>query len=233
MGMNDRDDAHHVPAQAPIVANPESIGPHPDYDAQADGAALEQLHAVWDTRNTQVVTEPEATDRDRDVEGHGSWRSLVIAMVSLIVFGLIAAFFAWVSAAPFWLTVGHDVVGTVTVDSCHESQFAPRCTGTFEPGDGAEPVHGVRVTGDAAAKQDGATLSARATSATATSVYVGEQAGLWLRWAIPFGIIVGCGVAIAALTGAWRWRGRERLLAVSASLGGPVLLWLGALIMAW
>jgi hypothetical protein len=160
-------------------------------------------------------------------------RSAKVALPMVVVLALIAAFIAWVSAEPFWLSVGHDIEGTVTVNECEAAGFAPRCEGEFVPEQGSVKLPGVRITGDAQAKQSGETIAAQAVSLSSGTVYVGDQLGLVLRWGIGLVLLLVCGLCIAWVTGAWRWHGRARTVTVLVSLAGPVLLWFGALAFSW
>ncbi len=68
-------------------------------------------------------------------------------LAALVVLSLVAAFFAWVSAGPFWLAVGHARTGTVVIDDCSGGGLTQRCRGIFTADDGRFIAHGVRVSG--------------------------------------------------------------------------------------
>jgi hypothetical protein len=45
-------------------------------------------------------------------------RHPAVGLAALVTFALLAGFFSWVSAEPFWLALGHSRAGTATVSSC-------------------------------------------------------------------------------------------------------------------
>jgi hypothetical protein len=144
----------------------------------------------------------------------------------LLLFTLLAAFFGWVSAEPFWLAVHHSDDGTATVTRCTGQHLSRHCTGTFTSADGryrrlALPVVGnLPPTGDA--------VPAQMTSHRGERAYVGDA--VQPRAAVGLGLLLLCGLGIAWSTGATRLpTARNRLLAVLASLAGPLLLFTGML----
>ena len=58
-------------------------------------------------------------------------RRPAVGLAALLVFALLGGFFGWVSADPFWLSVGHAERGTATVSRCAGSGLTARCVGTF------------------------------------------------------------------------------------------------------
>lgn len=202
----------------------------PDDDVPDLDRAIPPTQSMWVDTGIRLPLPSRPSPRRKP---HKPPRSILVALPGLVALAVVSAFFAWVSAEPFWLSLGHDVDGTVTVLDCDASGFAPRCEGEFLPVDSVEKMAGVRITGDAEAKQVGETVAAQAVSHKSRSVYVGDDIGLRLRWGIGLGVLLVCGIGIAAITGAWRWRGRARILTVLACLAGPVLLWLGALALTW
>jgi hypothetical protein len=154
------------------------------------------------------------------------------ALTGLIALGLIAAFFSWVSAEPFWLAVGHGDTGTATVTRCTGAGVTQRCTGSFRTADGRFDVPQVTLLGVGAdARAAGTPASARMVGPDSRQAYVGATGLLvHLRWTLGFLLVLICGYGIAALTGAYRMEtGNSRQAAIVVSFAGPVLLLVGFL----
>ena len=163
-------------------------------------------------------------------------RGPAAGLLGLVTMALIAAFFSWVSAEPFWLAVGHGDRGVATVSQCVGSGVTQRCHGSFATDDGGFSVEKVTLLGvDAGSRNTGAIVPARMVSPDSRQAYVGD-AGLMLhlRWTLGFVLVVLCGYGIAGMTGARRLEtARSRRNAVLISLAGPVLLLLGFLAAAY
>src|SRR4051812_14453853 len=54
-------------------------------------------------------------------------RSPAVGLAGLIVAGLLAAFFGWVSAEPAWLTLGHGSRAVATVTGCSGQGIGRQC----------------------------------------------------------------------------------------------------------
>jgi hypothetical protein len=163
-------------------------------------------------------------------------RRPAVGLIALVALGLIAAFFSWVSAEPFWLAVGHGDPGTATVTQCTGSGVTQRCFGSFAAAEGRFAVPRVTLLGVATDARDaGAAAPARMVSADSRQAYVGAAGPLiHLRWSLGFLLVLLCGYGIAGLTGARRLEtGRARRGAVLVSLAGPVLLLVGFLSAAY
>jgi hypothetical protein len=159
-------------------------------------------------------------------------RRPVTGLFGLLALGLIAAFFAWVSAEPFWLAVGHGNPGTATVERCTGSGVTQRCAGQFVAADGAYRVDGLALFGvEPGQRIAGATTPARMVSSDSRQAYVGSAGVLvHLRWALSFALVLLCGLGIAGLTGARRLETvRARRGALLLSLAGPLVLLAGFL----
>jgi hypothetical protein len=156
-------------------------------------------------------------------------------LFGLVALGLIATFFSWVSAEPFWLAVGHGDKGTATVARCIGSGVTQRCTGSFAAADGTFAVRSVTVLGlDVAHSVPGSTAAARMVNQQSRQAYVGNTGLLvHLRWVLGFVLVLLCGVGIAGLTGTRRLETvRARRTALLISLAGPVVLLAGFLVAA-
>jgi len=188
---------------------------------------VRRIRAAW-----EGDTEPPP-DRKAPPREPKEPRPPTVVLPLLILFIGVAAFFSWVSAEPFLISIGHHVTGTVTVNECHAEGFAPRCQGKFVPDSGGDSQPAMRITGDTTVERPGETVAAQAVSYDSTSVYIGDDFGLGLRWGLGLAMVVGCGFAIAWISGAWRFAGRARLAAVAASMAAPLLIWLGALALTW
>ncbi len=153
-------------------------------------------------------------------------------LLGLVALGLVAAFFSWVSAEPFWLAVGHGDRGVATVARCTGEGVTQRCAGAFAAADGSFTVQRVTLLGVAPDGRDaGAAAPARMVGADSRQAYVGAT-GLMvhLRWVLGFLLVLLCGYGIAGLTGARQLEtARARRGAVLTSLAGPVLLLAGFL----
>ncbi|WP_233513681.1 hypothetical protein [Micromonospora craterilacus] len=154
---------------------------------------------------------------------------------ALLGLSLTAAFFAWVSAGPFWLAVGHATSGTVVVTECTGDGLTQRCRGIFTAADEAFRTHGVRVSGVPEHRATaGAILPARMTGPGDDTAYADRGAGAHLRWLLGLLAVLGCAWGIARCTGATRLPDpRARRWAVTAALTGPLLITLGFLAAAW
>ncbi len=152
----------------------------------------------------------------------------------LVVFALAATFFAWVSAEPLWLDLGHGDRGTVTVTRCTGDGVGQRCVGRFVAAGDRYVVGSVGLTAaPTSARRAGSAVAARMVSADAKLAYAGTESGLHLRWGVGLALVLLCGFAIAASSGAWRLRGGARYGVIGVSLLGPALLTAGMLAIAW
>jgi hypothetical protein len=192
-------------------------------DGTRDGAGPES-----DTRQAQIAgrigVPPSRRDRPR------APRTPLVGLVALLVVAYAATFFAWVSAEPIWLAVGHSRTGTATVTGCSGSGITQRCQGVFTDGTQTSPK--VALLGvDAAERRTGATVPARMVHADARRAFVGASGPmLHLRWTIGVLLVLLCGLAIAGATGARRLESaRARRRAVLLSIAGPLALLAGFL----
>jgi hypothetical protein len=157
-------------------------------------------------------------------------------MVALVMLSLLAAFFAWVSAEPFWLAVGHGDDGRATITRCHGDGLAQRCAGQFTSDDGsftAAPVTLLGISG--ASRATGAITPARMVSPGSDQAYAGPAGTLMnLRWILGFALVLICGFGIVRSTGANRLEsGMRRRRAVLLSFAAPILLQAGFLAAAF
>ncbi|WP_067508656.1 hypothetical protein [Actinoplanes sp. TFC3] len=154
-------------------------------------------------------------------------------LIALLALGLVAAFFSWVSAEPFWLAVGHGQEGTAVVSRCSGSGVTQRCMGTFTADSGAYAVQDLALLGvQPGQKAGGSVMPARMVSMTSRQAFTGETGLLvHLRWTLGFLLVIICGLGIAGLTGARRLENaRARRGAVLLSLAGPLVLLAGFLV---
>jgi hypothetical protein len=159
-------------------------------------------------------------------------RRPVIGLVTIIVLGLLATFFAWVSAEPLWLAIGHGSHGTAVATQCSASGVPYDCV-AFTAADGSYIVQDVDLLGRADLKQ-GASVAARMVSQHSSRAYAVDTVGLNLRWMIGLALVLLCGLGIAWATGATRLDDRgSRRRAFFACIGAPLLLALGFLAATW
>jgi hypothetical protein len=157
------------------------------------------------------------------------------ALTALVALALVAAFFAWVSAEPFWLAVGHGERGTATITRCVGDGVAQRCTGRFVAADGGVVARVVLLGVGEQHRAAGAAVPARMVDRASGQAYVGDDGlALHLRWTLGLLLVLLCGAGIAWATGATRLADRRaRRWAMAGSAAGPVLLVLGFLVAAW
>jgi hypothetical protein len=158
-------------------------------------------------------------------------RRPALGLTALVLLALIAAFFAWVSAEPLWLAIGHSERGTGTVSRCIGEGMTQRCIGRFVAADGGFTVDGVALLGVDGARAPGAVVDARMVGPDSRQAYVvGSSTVLHLRWAVGVLLVLLCGFGIALATGARRLdHPRARRCAVLCCVGAPVLLLAGFL----
>ncbi|MFJ6199784.1 hypothetical protein [Micromonospora sp. NPDC092111] len=217
--------------QAPAGSTPE--------DDSFFWAPIEQVH--WD--GTPLREQSGRRGRRPSTGGPARRRTShpghppdpVRGLAVLLSLSLVAAFFAWVSAGPLWLAVGHATAGTVVITECSGGGLTQRCRGIFA-GDGDRFLtHGLRVSGVPAEHHGtGTALPARVTGAGADTAYVDTGAGRHLRWLLGLLAVAGCGAGIVRWTGATRLADhRQRRWATAGGYAGPALITLGFLIAAW
>jgi hypothetical protein len=160
-------------------------------------------------------------------------RSPAVGLVALLVFAFVATFFAWFSAGPLWLSLGHSHVGKATVADCPVAGINKRC-GEFVASDNAFTAQVTLLGPTAEAASKGTTIRAEMVSKSSTIAYAGDPSSLYLRWISGLTIVLLCGFGIAWSTGAFRLGGRRaRAVAFLASVGGPILITVGMLAVAW
>ncbi|ROT32040.1 hypothetical protein EF879_10475 [Micromonospora sp. HM5-17] len=159
-----------------------------------------------------------------------------LGLAGVILFCLVASFFAWVSAEPWWLAVGHGERGTVVVESCRGRGLGLHCRGEFVSTDGVLLARDVRLVGvTGGAEKVGFELPARIIDAERTRAYVGAGTGtLHLHWSLGLGVVLLCTVGTGWCSGALRFPERNgRRRAALVSYAGPLLLTAGFLAAAY
>jgi hypothetical protein len=208
--------------------------PRPTGDPATD-ARLEKLEnsPFWlDNPETRRLPEVSSHVGKRRRTRKGAIRKPAPALLALITLALVATFFAWVSAEPFWLAVGHGDRGYATTSACNGSGVVQRCAGRFDAADGSFVVTRVALLGVGGNQRaHGAVTPARMVSADSRMAYLGSTGLLvQLRWILGFVLVLMCGFGIAGLTGARRLDDpRARRLVILASLLAPVVLLAGFL----
>jgi hypothetical protein len=202
----------------------------------------------WQSEEERAATgaaRPEPDIRERLAEpGRGrppaerarSPRRPLPGLIALVALALVAAFFSWVSAEPFWLAVGHGDHGVATIARCTGDGVTQRCTGSFAAGDDSFTVQRVALLGVGPEFRDaGAVAPARMVSPDSRQAYVGDTGWMvHLRWVLGFILVLMCGYGIAGMTGARQLEtASARRGAVLISVAGPVLLLLGFLAAAY
>ncbi len=193
--------------------------------------------SAWPAAATEGSADPSgpADGRGRPPRRPRTPRHPASGLAGLLTLSLVAAFFAWVSAEPFWLAAGHGDRGVATVTRCSGEGVTQRCSGAFTAADGSFTVERVTLLGVGPdTRGAGAVAPAKMVSADSGRAYVGSTGLLLhLRWALGFLLVLLCGYGIAGLTGARRLgSARARRAAVLTSLAGPVLLLAGFLAVA-
>jgi hypothetical protein len=209
---------------------------------QERSAALLETSPFWTAEEERRPHSWSPEDREKTRAGHtprhhaAPPRRPSGGLLGMLVLGLVAAFFAWVSAEPFWLAVGHGDQGTATVERCTGAGVTQRCTGQFLAADGAYRVDELALVGvEPGRHTPGASSPARMVSSDSRQAYVGSTGVLvHLRWALSFVLVLLCGLGIAGLTGARRLdSARARRGATLASVAAPLVLLGGFLFVAY
>ncbi|MER7457210.1 hypothetical protein [Micromonospora sp. NPDC126480] len=228
-----------VPVRQPRRLRRARSRPGDPPDGDEAWAPIEEVH--WD--GTPVKTEPKP-ERGRWARFE-RWRRRarkpahppdpLPGLAALVSLSLLAAFFAWVSAAPLWLAVGHSTSGRVVIDDCTGGGLTQRCRGNFVATGDRWVAHGVAVSGVARElATPGSVVPARVTGRDASTAYADTGASGHLRWLLGLLAVAGCGAGIARWSGATRLREpRLRRWAVAASAVGPLLITVGFLTAAW
>nr|MDT0658139.1 hypothetical protein [Micromonospora sp. DSM 115978] len=217
----------------PARPTPDPAGPAPgDGEAEDFWLPIEEVH--WD--GTPVAPTPRRWWFRRERAGtgrrhrHRDQRHPAAGLAGLLVLGLLASFFAWVSAEPLWLAFGHGDRGTATVLGCTGSGLGQQCRGDFTATGGSFTAWDVRLAGvDPEAREPGTQAPARMVGAGSRTAYLGTGTGpLHLRWSLGMVMVLLTGLGIAWVTGALRLPGRwPRRAAALAGLAGPLLLTAG------
>jgi hypothetical protein len=182
------------------------------------------------TRASATVTGPRRTARSAKDRPMRHLRRPGTGLAGLVLVALVASFFAWTSAEPFWLAVGHAQAGTATVTRCAGDGVLRRCIANFTgSGFTAEGITVLGARGERE-KSEGASLAARMVRHGDRIAYAGSTNGLHVRWGVGLGLTLLCGILAAWVTGARRLLGRKaRVGAVLLSFVGPLLLFGGML----
>ncbi len=224
-----------VPVRQPRWRRLPSPGDRPAEDGEFFWAPIEEVH--WD--GTPLREEPRRADRPLAPASRRTRRrhppDPLPGLAVLVSLSLLAAFFAWVSAGPLWLAVGHSTNGTVVITDCSGGGLTQRCRGSFLADADRFVAHGVRVSGVPAERgTTGTALPARMTGPDGGTAYADTGVGRHLRWLLGLLLVVACAAGIARWTGATRLPDpRHRRWAVGSALGGPLLITAGFLVAAW
>ncbi len=206
-----------------VLTTTPDPAPGADFPLWPDGVGTTATGTTAPTRPATAPERPSVREPRRPGTG----------LPLLVLLGLLAAFFGWVGAEPFWLAVGHADRGVLTVTLCTGHGVTHRCSGDFIASGHRYRVRGVALTGSPAGAHEGARVAARMVHADGRQAYAGDHLGLLLRWILPLALVLLLGLLIAAATGAWRLRGRHRAGVIGLSLLGPLILTAGLFAAAW
>ncbi len=157
-------------------------------------------------------------------------RNPAFGLPAMLVIALLAGFFAWTSAEPFWLDMGQGEHGRAQITRCKGDGVLRRCYATFQS-ETREAVAGVPLVG--ADDVPGAVLDARMRDGGRIA-YAGNPSGLRVRWTVGLALILLCGAALCWATGAGRLgRLRTRLAAYAVTVAAPLILGLGVLVASY
>jgi hypothetical protein len=219
------------PPPVPVDSPPAPVEPAPVPAATPPVRAVPAVPTQRRSASPPVRRPPHRRRRRR-----GLPRRPWFALPALVVLALATTFFAWVSAEPFWLAVGHGHSGTATVVAGGGGPSAPAegCRAFFIAGDGSFIASDVDLRGlEPAECTDGAKVTAHMVSVRAEQAYATSGFGLHLRWLSGLGLVLLCALVIVWLTGAARFDGWRRGVAVGLSLGGPVAVTIAMLTAAF
>jgi hypothetical protein len=226
-----------VPVVVPAVASHRAGAPHPLLTDAARAwratAATTRLTAVVRPRRSAEGGSSLSRLRPRSRGSDGPRRPWLV-LPAVVLLALMAAFFAWVSAEPFWLAVGHGDTGTATVIKTRHGALDKRCLGNFSAADGRFRAHAVPVTGVERSRcAVGTAIDARMVSPGGREAYAGNTSGLTARWGFGLLLVLACALLIVRVSGAARFAGRERLAAVTMTFCGPLAIAVGILAAAF
>lgn len=232
-----------IPAARTGSARPETDAEEEDDDDNDFWLPIEEVH--WDGRPVEKTPRtwygrprkpPAEAGGPRPARPPKPPPNPVLGLAGVILFSLVASFFAWVSAEPWWLAIGHGEQGTVIVESCRGRGLGQHCRGEFVAADGRLVARDVRLVGMAADPGDvGLEFPARIVDGRSTKAYVGPGTGLLhLHWSLGLGVVLICTAAVGWCTGALRLADRgHRHRAALVSYAGPLLLTAGFLVAAY
>jgi hypothetical protein len=194
---------------------PDPAPPRSDVDPAPVQSRPPGQHRYRPAEDPPRPARPPAANRRPSLPRRSSLpRRPWLGLPFLVLLGLAGAFLAWVSAEPFWLSVGHGETGTATVVAS-----AGGCRATFVGTTFSKST--VELFG-ASGCAVGASMPARMVSSSAGRAYAASRPGLILRWATGYALVVLCGLLIARVIGARSHRGWLRAAAVAASLAAPL-----------
>jgi hypothetical protein len=214
----------------PIVVKPEAERPAATASPDAGTAwQATEIQMMRGGRKTTTKRPPQAPPK----RVRKKYRSPAVGLTALVLFALLAGFFGWVSADPFWLAIGHSERGTATVTKCVGSGIQARCVGNFT----GSTFNRSQVAVSAltrAEQKPGMKVPARMVSSKGRIAYAGRMTPLHLRWIVGIALVLLCGLVITWATGAGRLETRRaRVAAFAMSMGGPLLLAAGAFAISW
>jgi hypothetical protein len=221
-------DSRSIAEPTPVPAPDRSADPLPLWPTTGSGPTMRPQPERGSTGTAvATVVRPAPARPAGQPRASRPTRRPVIGLPAVVLLGLVSAFFAWVTAEPLWLAVGHAEPGTVTVARCAGDGLARRCVGSFTSADrrfsAAVPVVG---------GSPGAAVPARMTSSRGTRAYAGT--GHALRAILGVGLLLLCGAGIVWATGALRLAGRRaRVTAAAVGVTAPLLLFAGMLAATW
>jgi hypothetical protein len=216
-----------IPAAAGIPAAPEVLAA-PEVEERLANSPF------WMSDEERAAAEPDPAGPPPVRRRRPPTDKPLASLLGLIVLSLVAAFFGWVSAEPFWLAVGHGDQGYAITTRCHGNGLTQRCVGRFTTGRfTVAPVTLLGVTGDG--REPGAVTPARMVGPGSAQAYTAAAGPLLhLRWGLGFLLVLVCGYGITETTGARRLPSRPaRRGATIAGFLGPLLLLGGFLVAAY
>ncbi len=191
----------------------------------------------WPTplgRRGRRATIPVSQPHSRLARPGAAPRRPALGLALAVLFSLLSAFFAWVSADPVWLTLGHGSTGTAVISGCTGSGLGQRCEAGFTASNGRFTVAGAVLVAAPDPRRTGAVVPARMVSGRSHTAYAGGRTGLVLRSCLGLTLVLLCGLGVGWGTGARRFsRAGTRVAACGTALAGPLLLAGGILAASW